>query len=196
MTTKDDKAQAASAQGGVNPTDETVETSVVRQAHHDTHVSVVAALKQEIATLKDELARFKDLAGRAQADLQNAKARVEREGDELRKFASEKMILRILPTLDNFQRAFQQVPSDISSHEWVKGVSAIEQDLMKQMSDAGLKRMQSNGQPVDAARHEILTVGSGPIDTVVEVFEEGYELNGKVLRPAKVKVGDGTEISK
>ena len=72
-----------------------------------------------------------------------------------------------------------------------EAVLAIEADLMKQMSDAGLKRMQSLNNHVDASKHEILTAGPGPIDTVIEVFEEGYELNGKVLRPAKVKVGDG-----
>ncbi len=153
----------------------------------------VEALLKEITVLKEELNKFRDLAGRAQADLQNAKARGEREADDLRKYASESMIRKILPTLDNFQRAFQHVPQELSSHEWVKGVAAIESDLMKQMTAAGLKRMQSMNQPVDAARHEILTVGPGPIDTVVEVFEEGYELNGKVLRPAKVKVGDGSE---
>lgn len=157
--------------------------------------SSAEALLKEIVVLKEELIKFRDLAGRAQADLQNAKARVERESDDLRKFASEEMIRKILPTLDNFQRAFQHVPSELATHEWVKGVSAIESDLMTQMTAAGLKRMQSVNQPVDASRHEILTAGPGPIDTVIEVFEEGYELNGKVLRPAKVKVGDGTQAA-
>lgn len=154
-----------------------------------------AALLVRIAELEkqlEDMQRFKDLAARAQADLQNAKARVERESSDLRKFATEQLILRILPTLDNFQRAFQQVPSELQQHEWVKGVAAIESDLMKQMGDAGLSRMQSMGQIVDPARHEVLTMGPGAKDAVIEVFEEGYELNGKVLRPAKVKAGDGT----
>jgi molecular chaperone GrpE len=153
-------------------------------------------LLARIAELEKELAetqRFKDLAARAQADLQNAKARVERESDELRKFATEKLILRLLPTLDNFQRAFAQLPADLQSHEWIKGVTAIEQDLMKQMTDTGLKRMQSLGETVDSARHEVLTMGPGEEGKVIEVFEEGYELHGKVVRPAKVKVGDGSK---
>jgi molecular chaperone GrpE len=151
-------------------------------------------LQKRIQELEKELAemqRFKDLAARAQADLQNAKGRIERESDELRKFATEKLIVRLLPTLDNFQRAFAQLPADLQSHEWIKGVTAIEQDLMKQMTDAGLKRMQSLGEIADPARHEVLTMGPGKEGTVTEVFEEGYELHGKVLRPARVKVGDG-----
>lgn len=149
----------------------------------------VEQLQQQVAELKTELDRYRDLAGRAQADLQNAKARVERERDDLRRFASEQIVRKLLPTLDNFQRAFQHIPAELKDNEWVKGVAAIEADLMRQMSDVGLKRMQSLNQPVDANRHEILTAGEGPVDTVVEVFEEGYELNGKILRPSKVKVG-------
>lgn len=151
----------------------------------------IEALQTELKTLQEELNRFRDLAARAQADLQNAKARVERESDELRKFAGEQMIRRILPTLDNFQRAFQHVPAELQSHEWVKGVAAIEQDLMKQMADAGLTRMQSLGTHVDPSKHEVLMTGAGEDGKVIEVFEEGYEMNGKILRPSKVRVGDG-----
>lgn len=144
-----------------------------------------------IEALQAELARMKDIAARAQADLQNAKARLEREAGELRAFATEGMIRRILPTLDNFQRAFQQVPHDIAGHEWVKGVTAIEQDLLRQVTEMGLTRMESLGQPVDTTRHEVLTTGPGTDGTVAEVFEEGYVLNGKVIRPAKVRAGNG-----
>lgn len=155
----------------------------------------IEILQNELTSLQEELNRFRDLAARAQADLQNAKARVERESDELRKFAGEQMIRRMLPTLDNFQRAFLHVPEELQSHEWVKGVGAIEQDLMKQMQDVGLIRMQSLGTHVDPAKHEVLMTGSGEDGKVIEVFEEGYELNGKVLRPAKVRVGDGKGVS-
>lgn len=161
-------------------------------ATDDSVAPVTVDLMAEIASLKAELGRYRDLAARSQADLQNAKARVEREADDLRKYASESLVRKILPTLDNFQRAFQHIPEDLKDHEWVKGVSAIEADLMKQMADVGLKRMQSLHQPVDANKHDPLMVGPGAADTVVEVLEEGYELNGKVLRPAKVKVGDGS----
>ncbi len=164
-------------------------------AGDDPVMPMAADLVMEIETLKAELNRYRDLAGRAQADLQNAKARVEREADDLRKYASESLVRRILPTLDNFQRAFQHIPEELKDHEWVKGVHAIEADLMKQMQDVGLKRMQSLNQPVDANKHDPLMVGPGPVDTVIEVLEEGYELNGKVLRPAKVKVGDGSAVS-
>lgn len=151
-----------------------------------------AAANDEVESLLAELAKLKDLAARSQADLQNAKARAQRDADELRKYAAESIIRRILPTLDNFQRAFQHVPEELQNHEWVKGVQAIEQDLMKQMAEAGLKRMESLGAVADPQKHEVLNVGPGKEGVVTEVFEEGYELNGKVIRPAKVQAGDGS----
>jgi molecular chaperone GrpE len=150
-----------------------------------------AAMQEQITQLQNELQKMKDLAARAQADLQNAKMRSEREALDLRMYAAEGILRKILPTLDNFQRAFLHVPDDLKDHEWVKGVQAIESDLMKQVSEAGLSRMQSLGEVVDPVRHEVLSLGAGEDGKVIEVFEEGYELNGKVLRPAKVKAGDG-----
>ena len=159
----------------------------VPPANHAQGDDQSAALDAALA----EVARLKDIAGRAQADLQNAKQRLEREANDLRSYASEGVIRRILPTLDNFQRAFQSVPKDLAAHEWVKGVTAIEQDLLKQVTELGLKRMESLGKPVDPAEHEVLTAGPGEDGTVAEVFEEGYTLNGKVIRPAKVRAGNG-----
>jgi molecular chaperone GrpE len=146
-------------------------------------------LRAELDAALAEVARLKDLAGRAQADLQNAKQRLEKEAADLRAYASEGVIRRILPTLDNFQRAFASVPADIAGHEWVKGLADIEQDLFKQLSDLGLERMASLGGTVDPAFHDVLSVGPGQEGKVVDVFEEGYTLNGKVIRPAKVRAG-------
>lgn len=148
-------------------------------------------LRTQLDAALAEVARLKDIAGRAQADLQNAKQRLEREAADLRAYAGEGVLKRILPTLDNFQRAFSAVPADIAGHEWVKGLTAIEQDLLKRVAEIGLERMSSLGEVADPARHEVITLGPGEEGKVVEVFEEGYVLNGKVIRPAKVRVGSG-----
>ena len=154
--------------------------------------SQVTALSTELDAAKSESAKMKDLAARSQADLQNAKARVERERTELSAFALEAMLKKLLPTIDSFQRAWEHLPEELKNHEWVKGVTAIERQLLKELEVVGLRRMSSVGTAVDSARHEVLQQGPGKKDTVTEVFEEGYEMHGKVLRPAKVKAGDGT----
>lgn len=146
-------------------------------------------LRKDMDMLQAELQKFKELAARAQADLQNAKMRVERERSEVGAFATEEVLRRILPTLDNFRRAFVHLPSEFEGHEWVKGLRATEQEFFRQLEAVGLKRMSSADSLVDPSKHEVLMTGPGEAGKILEVFEEGYELNGKVLRPAKVRVG-------
>ncbi|NOS67113.1 MAG: nucleotide exchange factor GrpE [Candidatus Peribacteraceae bacterium] len=151
----------------------------------------VAELETELKELTGKLQQMTDIAGRAQADLQNAKIRMQKDGEDIRKFAAEAFILKLLPTIDNFQRAFTHLPEDLKNHEWLKGITAIEQDLMRNMAELGLKKMECLGQQVDTARHEVITIGPGKEGEIITVIEDGYELNGKILRPAKVIVGDG-----
>lgn len=152
-----------------------------------------SAAAQDIEAMQAELERFKNLAARAQADLQNAKARAERESDELRKYATKDVFLGLLPILDNFNRAFKHLPDDIKNHEWVKGVAAIEKDLIKRLEEMGLVRFDSVGAKADPAVEEIVTVGPGEEGVVTEMLEDGYTLHKKVIRHAKVRVGDGSK---
>ena len=139
----------------------------------------------------DDAAKLKELAARAQADLQNAKARMEKEAQEIRSLAMLGLIERLLPTIDNFQRSFEHLPKELKDHEWVKGLYATEQQLMADLQAVGLKKIASLDQPVDPNLHEVLQAAEGDKDVIVQVLEEGYELNGKVIRPAKVVVGSG-----
>lgn len=159
----------------------------------------LAAAQAEIAQLKEQLAArqaeapeaLKELAARAQADLQNAKERLEREAQDIRKFAVANFVMTLLPTIDNFQRAFATLPEELKGHQWISGVEAMEKDLLKILRDAGLTKIDALHQPVDPEKHEVLQLGPGPADTVIEIFENGYQLHDRVLRPAKVKAGDG-----
>ena len=156
----------------------------------------IAELEEKIKDLTGKLQQMTDLAARAQADLQNAKIRMQKDGEEMRKYASEGFLKKLLPTIDNFQRAFTHLPEELKTNEWVKGITAIEQDLIRQMSEMGLKKMECLGQQVDTARHEVVTIGPGKEGEIITVIDDGYELNGKILRPAKVIVGDGLVTAK
>lgn len=146
-----------------------------------------------IAELEEQVRKLTDIAARAQADLQNAKTRMEKDADELRRFALQSLVTKLVPVIDHFQRAFSHLPAELKDHEWVKGVSAIEQELIKQAGELGLRKFTSLGEKADTARHEVLQVGPGEEGVITEVFEDGYELAGRVVRPAKVKVGDGSQ---
>lgn len=141
--------------------------------------------------LDEDLVKLKELAARAQADLQNAKARMAKEAQEIRLYAVEGLIEKLLPTIDNLRRAFNHLPEELEAHDWVKGLRATEQQLIRDLESTGLTKMECLGQPVDTQKHEVLQAVKGKADTVVDVLEDGYELNGKVIRPAKVVVGNG-----
>lgn len=146
----------------------------------------------ELQAALAELATMKDLAARAQADLQNAKDRMERNIGDMRRYAVEGTLAKLIPILDHFYRASTHLPDDLKNNEWVKGVLAIEQELSKVLAEMGLQKMENLiGQQVDPMKHEILQSAPGEEGKILEVFEDGYELLGKVLRPAKVKVGNG-----
>ena len=137
---------------------------------------------EKLKGLEAQVAKLTDLAGRAQADLQNSKMRMEREAEDLRKFAVVPLLLQILPIRDDLARA---------SSNGAEGVKHILEKLDKVLQNAGVLRMDPLGKLVDPAKHEILNIGPGEKDVVTLVHEDGYELHGKVLRPAKVQVGNG-----
>ncbi len=150
------------------------------------------ALEAKMKELTEQVASLTEMAARAQADLQNARIRMAKDAEDLRKYASEGVLLRLLPVIDNFQRAFLHLPVELQTNEWVKGVAAIEQTLLTQVEALGLKKMDALGEDIDPSRHEVLLQGPGPKGKITEVLEDGYELHGRVIRPAKVKAGDGT----
>ncbi len=149
----------------------------------------VAVLEKKIAELTRQLQKASEVASRSQAELQNVKIRLDREAGDIRKFASESVLLKLLPTIDNLQRALRHLPENLASDMWVQGIVALEQQFLKQVGEMGLVRFESVGKLLDADRHEVLLQVPGAAGTVIEVLEDGYELYGKVVRPAKVKVG-------
>src|SRR3989344_8938839 len=94
-------------------------------------------LQEEVARLQKEVQHFKEMAARAQADLQNARVRMEREAGDMRKFAAEALILRFLPLVDHMRRAKDHLPDDLKNHDWVKGILPVEQDFLRIFSDIG-----------------------------------------------------------
>ncbi|MBU1089780.1 nucleotide exchange factor GrpE [Patescibacteria group bacterium] len=138
---------------------------------------------------KDEI-DFEEKYLRTLAELENFRKKVEREKTEFAKFANENTLAALLPVLDNFKRAGGHLPADLEKNEWVKGIAGIEKQLEQTLESLGLRRIEVKaGDRCDAVKHEAIATGNGESGKILEVLEEGYELNGKVLRAAKVRVG-------
>lgn len=125
---------------------------------------------------------------RLMADFANYKQREEKSKADFKKFASSSLVEKLLPVLDNFDRALKDKdPED----PFVKGVIMTRDELIKILKNEGLEEIASDGEKFDHnLHHAVMTEESETVkeDYIIETFQKGYRLNGKILRPAMVKV--------
>jgi molecular chaperone GrpE len=143
-----------------------------------------------IGELEAELRKAREDHLRAVADLQNFRRRTNEERATQLQFANEGIVSEILPVLDNFERALAH-RGDASSEEFQAGIDMIARQLGESLRKYGLVEVPALGLPFDPNVHEAVvkeqTTDTAP-GTVLEVFQRGYMLNERLLRPARVKV--------
>ena len=133
------------------------------------------------------------LAGwqRARADLLNyKKEEIERMG-EILKSAGEEFVLKILPILDNFEAAEKAIPDGLKSDGNVKGLLMIKAQIQDFLKSQGLEEVKSVGESFDPNFHEVVEqveAKDKESGIIIEEIQKGYKINGRLLRPAKVKV--------
>jgi len=172
------------------PENEQVE-NVGPQEPMGTAVTEVDKLKNE---LKEARAQAEaNLAGwqRAQADFINYKRRTEQEREETVKFATSELILKILPILDDFERAFAAIPAEETTSHWVQGIKLVERKLKALLESQGVCEINAVGQEFNPNLHEAVAQVEGKEGIVIQQIEKGYKLGDRVIRPAKVCVGRG-----
>jgi molecular chaperone GrpE len=146
-----------------------------------------AKLKQAEALAADTLDSWR----RAQADLDNFRRRVERDRDDLAKFAAEKLILRLLPVVDNLDLAAKSAETATELGPVRDGINLIVKQFGETLGKEGVEPIDAAGKPFDPEFHEaVMRVDSDeyPDNTVTEVFRRGYLMYGKVIRAAMCKV--------
>lgn len=148
---------------------------------------------EEEATEVDELAEAKDKYLRLYSEFDNYRRRTSKEKLDLIQTAGEKVILDMLPVLDDFGRAADSKEGQ-SSEAIIEGMELISQKFQKIMVDQGLTQMDTKpGTPFDPELHEAVTQIPAPskkfIGNIVDTIEQGYLLGDKVIRYAKVVIG-------
>jgi molecular chaperone GrpE len=143
------------------------------------------AFSKELEAVRGERDEYLENMRRMKAELENSRARLEREHARSLELASERLVKELLPILDNLERALE-ADGDIK-----EGVEATRDQLEGILTQEGLNPISSEGQDFDPAVHEALM--SKPSDeheedTVIQTLERGYVLKGKPIRPAKVVV--------
>lgn len=162
--------------------------------------SKISELEKEIDVLSKQLQEEKDrsekyLAGwkRAEADFNNYKKRSEQEKSEIGHSTTCNVLCNILPVLDDFERALTSLPSNSAETNWAEGVKLIYKKLRSILESMGVEEVCAAGQPFDPSLHEAVAHMEGEEGAVINEVQKGYKIKDRLLRPAKVVVGRGTE---
>ncbi len=130
---------------------------------------------------------------RTLAEFQNYRRRTEREQKDTYTNATQDVLKSLLPIIDDFERAMDNMPTDVQGQTWVSGVSMIQRKFRKFLEDYNVEILDPLGEPFDPNRHEGIGYESGsPYDSglVAVTLQKGYVVGDRVLRPAIVKVAE------
>jgi molecular chaperone GrpE len=148
------------------------------------------------AELEAELARFKENTIRQLAEVENARKRAERDIEEARKFAVSSFARDLVPVADNLRRALDSIPveqreSTPAMKNLFIGVEATERQLLGTFEKFGVQPILAMGQPFDPNFHQAMQeveTADAPPGTVVQVYQTGFTIADRLLRPALVVV--------
>lgn len=152
----------------------------------------IAQLEAALLTSEERVKENQDAVLRARAEVENMRRRSEQEIDKARKYALSRFVEELLPVLDNLERAIQAADGE---NEIVKpileGVELTHKTFVDAVAKFGLKEINPEGEAFNPEFHQAMSIQESPdhqSNTVMFVMQKGYELNGRVVRPAMVMV--------
>jgi molecular chaperone GrpE len=156
-----------------------------------------AMLHERLAASEKALLETREALLRALADQDNARKLATRERDEAVRYAATQLARDLLDSLDNLRRAVDSAPPGESADGLLSGVIATERNLLAALAKHGIRRIDPLGQRFDPAFHEAVHQRADPAfntGDVIEVFQPGYLIHDRLLRPAKVGVADNEGV--
>lgn len=170
------------------------ETQVQDVENDDSEEAEVADMFQKLQDTEAELQKSKTDYLYLMAEFDNYRKRTVKEKADIIKNASEKVLKDLLPIVDDFERGLEATKDDADGQQVRSGMELIYNKLVKFLESNGVKAIESTGADFDADLHDAIAKIPAPDESlkgkVVDTTTKGYTLNGKVLRHAKVVVGD------
>ncbi|MBM4460821.1 MAG: nucleotide exchange factor GrpE [Chloroflexi bacterium] len=151
----------------------------------------VGQLQEQLAQAQTQAAEYLDQWRRSTAELSNARKRLAREQEELRSTAAARVLEKLVPVVDDVERAFAALPANKTAGDWIEGFRLIQRKLQALLESEGVTAIPAAGQAFDPSLHYAVThepsaeFADGQI--IAEVAR-GYRLGGRVLRPSMVRV--------
>jgi molecular chaperone GrpE len=156
-------------------------------------------LTEKVATLEAQIKDLTDRLLRAHAEMENLRKRGAKEREDMAKYAIQKFAGDVVNVADNFERAITSVPVDAAADDTafkslLDGVSLTEREFLNVLERHGVRRISPLGQPFNPHQHQAVMEAQDPSvspGTIVQVFQNGYVIEDRVLRPAMVVVAKG-----
>ncbi len=144
-----------------------------------------------VEKLENERTDLMNRLTRSRADLSNLKRRSEQELQEFGKFANQLFATDVLRIVDSLDRALQAIPENIRGFTWIDGLLVFRAQINSLLKSQGVEEVKAMGEKFDPRYHEAVAQDgkSGSAGVVQEVFQTGYTMHDRLLRPALVKVG-------
>lgn len=179
------------------PAETPEELNQTSDSHADTvelssEQTIITKLEEELAKTQAQLAEQHDLMLRIKAEADNARRRAALDVEKAHKFALEKFASDLLPVLDNLERALNFINREDEAFKGViEGIELTMKGFLDTVEKYGVIQLDPVGQPFNPEQHQAMTMqptADLPPNTVTFVMQKGYELNGRLLRPAMVGV--------
>ncbi|MCQ4054034.1 nucleotide exchange factor GrpE [Aeromonas sp. SG16] len=180
---------------------EQVEAQPIEPTDVDSEVTAeqarIAELEEQLETAIQKAAEERERALRTAAEMENLRRRTELDVEKAHKFALEKFAAELLPVLDNLERAIELADKENDALKpMVEGVELTLKSMQSGVAKFGLVALDPTNQPFDPNAHQAMSmVPSADVapNTVIAVMQKGYELNGRVIRPAMVMVSKAAD---
>ena len=146
------------------------------------------ALIQQLKEAESKVVEYKDGWARTQADFQNFRKRVERDNEAFKASTKGDILKKVLPVLDDLERALQNRPADDA---WANGIELVARKFQNILDMEGVKRIEAKGVAFDPNFHEAIShEPSAEVESghVIDVVQNGYVIGERVIRPALVRV--------
>jgi len=178
----------------IDPTEQAPESPEPEKSPRASEASDDPAVR--IAELEDDLATAQENELRAVAEQENARRRADQEVQKARKFALERLVNELLPVVDNLERAMQLMQEDQSLNKAIfEGIELTHKEFTSTLMRQGIEVVEPQGEPFNPEHHQAISMqeqADAEPNSVLQVIQKGYLLNGRLLRPAMVVVSKST----
>lgn len=172
-----------------------VETAETEATNSETAAEKVEkpTLEEQLEAARAEAEDYKDRWMRSQAEFANARKRMEKQRLETFNLATNEVLMKLLPVLDDFERAMESVPDEISNNSWFEGMQLVQRKLNTILEHFNVEPIEAVGALFDPNLHE--AISQEPSDeyesgVVIRELQKGYQSGDRVLRPSLVTVAE------